>query len=352
MSIKKEHIVVTGGTGFVGAHLLFHLSKLHENITAIKRIDSSTRITEKIFSWYQKDSKQLYNKINWVEGDVIDIETLRTVFIKATHVYHSAGVVSFDPKEKENLMAINAEGTENVVNAALEAGVNKLCYVSSVAAIGRDGDSNKLDEETPWNKNKYISTYALSKHQGERAVWRGIAEGLNAVIVNPSIILGPGNWDSGSLKLFQTVSSGLKFYTQGKNGYVDVRDLVEIMIQLMNSNISGERFIVNGENMSYENLFKKMAKALHVPPPKKRAGKWMSEIIWRILFVKSLITGQQPLITKETARTANSSYEYSHDKIKQALKFEFRSISETIKYTAEIYRKEIEQFKSQGRQRQ
>lgn len=340
MPQKSNNILVTGGTGFVGAHLIYHLAKKENEIFCLKRKTSPTELTQKIFSWYP-DGNKLLEKINWVEGDVTDKASLEIVFQDITHIYHTAGFVSFTPDDQDALMQVNASGTENVINTALENGVKKLCFVSSIAAIGRDG-TQEVTEETPWNNNAGVSWYARSKYEAEREVWRGMAEGLDAVIVNPSIILGPGNWDAGSVKMFQTVYKGLKYYTSGTNGYVDVNDLAKVMILLMNSDIKGARFIINSENISYRDLFTKMAEELRVPPPNQYAGKFLSEVVWRVMKIKGLLTGKKPLITKETARTANSSYFYSNEKVKSATGFNFRPLSETIEYTANIYRKEME----------
>ncbi|MBN2637585.1 MAG: NAD-dependent epimerase/dehydratase family protein [Bacteroidales bacterium] len=335
MTKEKINILVTGGNGFVGGHLLMHLTQQHSKIKALIRSGSDKSLTEKIFAWY--NAKPHLDKIEWTEGDVTDKDSLEYALKDITHLYHTAGLVSFDPKDKKNLFRVNSEGTENIVNTALESGTKKLCFVSSIAAIGRDGNNGTILEENPWDNNAAVSLYARSKHEAEREVWRGIAEGLNAIIVNPSIILGPGNWESGSVKMFQTVYNGLKYYTSGTNGYIDVNDLAMVMIQLMNSDISGERFIINSENISYQTLFTQMAEALKIRPPQKLAGKLISEIAWRALKAQSLLTGKKPLITKETARTANNDYFYSNEKIRKAINFEFRPIKETIDYTAKFF---------------
>ncbi|MBN2614274.1 MAG: NAD-dependent epimerase/dehydratase family protein [Bacteroidales bacterium] len=340
MEQVNKKILVTGGTGFVGGHLLYHLAKSENSLFALKRKNSSTRLAQKIFSWYP-DGIDLFNKIKWIEGDITDKTSLEKAFENKNQIYHAAGLVSFSPSDRDTVMEINADGTRNVVNTALEFNINKLCYVSSIAAIGRDDSTEHVTEETPWNNNAKISGYARSKYEAEREVWRGIAEGLKAVIVNPSIILGPGNWNSGSVKMFQTVYKGLKYYTSGTNGYIDVNDLTKVMIELMNSEISDERFIVNSENVSYKHLFTKMAKELKVEPPQKLAGKFMSELVWRILKIQGVLTGKKPLITKETARTANTDYFYSNEKIRKATCFDFMPVDKTIEYTARIYLKEL-----------
>ncbi len=338
---QKESIGVTGGTGFVGSHLLYYLAKAGNKVNALKRKNSSVELTRKIFSWHEPDYNDLFNQINWVNGDVTDIDSLEDFIKPGMKLFHTAGLVSFNPEDKEKLIEINQNGTANIVNVSLEKKIEKLCFVSSIAAVGRDNSEPLTTEETPWDNRAKVSNYAISKLEAEREVWRGIAEGLNAVIVNPTIILGPGDWNKGSVKMFQKVYSGLSFYTPGKNGYVGVEDLVKIMISLENKPISGERFIINSENVSYKKLFTWMAEGLHVKPPKYKAGKFLSEAVWRLDKIKSWITRQKPLITKETARTALQSYEYSNEKIINATGYQFKPLQQTLLETGEIFLKDI-----------
>lgn len=329
--------LVTGGTGFLGAHLLFHLTNKGETVKALKRPHSSTALTEKIFSYYSKNSEYLLQKICWVEGDVLDIQSLIDHFTGADFVYHTAAVVSFDPSDKEKMMETNIDGTANVVNAALITGIKKLCHVSSIAALGRSGNNGVTNEESRWTGAHGISNYALSKYEAEREVWRGMAEGLNAVIVNPSVILGPGNWNTGSSKLFTTVYKGLKVYTSGINGYIDVNDVAQAMIWLMNSHVTGERFVLNSENVTYQQLFEWMATALHVSAPTLKAGTLGSELAWRSLKFASFFTRKPPFITKETARTANRVYRYSADKFKLLSKLKTTSVQQSILQTGVLF---------------
>ena len=337
MSTKSSNkIIVTGGTGLLGSHLLIELSKTENHIIALKRPTSKLETVEKLFRWYFKEIKSPFEKITWVDGDITDMDSVSDLLSKDSKVYHVAGKVSFNPKDKEPLEAINVKGTANVVNAALEKGISKLCYVSSIAAIGRSSNYALTDEETPIENLTKLSPYAISKYEGEREVWRGIAEGLNAVIVNPTIILGPGNWHDSSARLFRQVYKGLKFYTNGANGYVGADDLAKIMMFLMNHEISSERFIVNAENVSYQQLFTWMAEALKVKPPQHLAGPILSEISWRVLKAASILTGKPPLITKATSQTANSNYKYSNQKIINQTAYQFKQVKETIEETAKF----------------
>ncbi len=332
--------LVTGGTGFLGAHLLYHLTNKGEAVKALKRPHSSTALTEKIFSFYTENPEQLLQKITWVEGDVLDIQSLIDHSADVDFVYHTAAVVSFDSRDREKMLETNINGTANVVNAALETGIKKLCHVSSIAALGRTGNNGVTDEESPWAGAKGVSNYALSKYEAEREVWRGIAEGLDAVIVNPSVILGPGNWNAGSSKLFTTVYKGLKVYTLGTNGYIDVNDVAQAMIWLMNSHVTGERFVLNSENVAYKQLFEWMAAALHVSAPTLKAGALLSELAWRSLKLVSFFTRKPPFITKETARTANRIHRYSADKFKLLSRLKVTSVNQSIRQTGVLFLKD------------
>lgn len=333
-------ILLTGATGLVGSHLAFNLIHSGQKVRAIKRSCSNPNITKRIFNYYSKEADQLFNQIEWVEGDITDICSLQDAMQGIEKIYHCAALVSFQAGDKELLTKINVEGTANVVNAALEGNIQKLCYVSSVAALGKAKQNEPIDETTEWKDSAENSAYAISKYRAEREVMRGIAEGLQAVIVNPSIIIGPGEWDKSSATLFRTVWKGLKYYSQGVNAYVDVRDVVNIMIELMESSTSNERFIVCAEHSSYQAFFDLVATYLQKPKPYIHATPLLGELAWRMEKMKSILTGTTPFITKETARTANQKVNYQNDKIKKALKYSFISIEQSIKDTAQHFLKD------------
>ena len=334
-------ILVTGGTGFVGAHLLVQLLNKGKTIKAFRRSDD-LKLTRKIFSYYIDDVEDAINKIEWVNADILDINALKDVFKdNITEVYHCAATVSFNPKDKQRMMAVNINGTANIVNLSLIYKVKKLCHVSSIAALGRtELPESFVTEDTHWKQSKQNSNYAVSKYGGEREVWRGIQEGLDAVIVNPSVILGPGDWDKGSAQIFSTLAKGTMFYTKGVNGYVDVKDVAKAMITLMDGDIVNERFVLSAENLSYYDLFSKMLFVYGKKAPAIHATRPLLEVGWRVEKLKSFLTGISPLITKETARTSRNKYNYSSDKIIKALDFTFTSIDKTIKDTCELYLKE------------
>lgn len=334
-------ILVTGGTGLVGSHLLFDLINSGKKVRALKRKSSNLDNIKKVFGYYSDDVEKLFEKIEWFDGDVLDIFSLEDAMKDISEIYHCAGMVSFEPGNEELLTKVNVNGSANVVNIALDKKIKKLCYVSSIAALGRAEHNGFVDEQTHWVSSNKNSLYSVSKFGGEREVWRGIEEGLDAVIINPSIILGPGNWNSGSSRFFTTIWKGLKFYTKGVNGFVNVRDVSKAMVQLMESEIKNERFILNSENISYQNLLNLIAKYLNKKPPTIHAGKFLSAIAWREEKIRSFITRSKPFITKETARTANSDYRYSTKKIEKYLNFKFIPIEKTVKDNAGLFLKEI-----------
>ena len=328
---------VTGGTGLVGAHLVFDLIQKGIPVRALKRPTSSLSVIEKVFHYYSENADDLLQKIDWIEGDILDFYLLDELIQENEEVYHAAAFVSFNPDDHDQILQINVEGTHNMVNACIKNKVRKLCYVSSIAALGR-GESNRATTEEDYRDATYKSSvYSQSKFDAEQEVWRGIAEGLNAVIVNPSVIIGPGDWDKGSSQLIQTVYKGLKFYTKGTNGYVDVRDVSKAMVQLMESNIVNQRYILSSDNWSYKQLFDTIAKALDVKPPPYFASSILSGITWRALKVASLFSSKAPLITKETAHNANSFYSYSSDKIIKELGFEFIPLKKCIEDTCKLF---------------
>jgi nucleoside-diphosphate-sugar epimerase len=313
-------ILVTGGTGFLGSHLIRALVTAGKPVRALYRNQPSSRLQD------------ISDKIDWVQGDILDVCTLEDAMQGISQVYHCAAVVSFQSADQAKLMKINVEGTANVVNLALDAGVKKLAYVSSVAAIGRAKDNGAVNEDCEWQESSNNSRYAVSKYQGEMEVWRGMAEGLDAVIVNPAIILGSGFWNDGSGALLKNAWKEFPFYTTGVNGFVDVEDVVKAMILLMDSEIEGERFILSAENWDYQQLFTTMAHALGKKPPHIAVKPWMAEMVWRMEKIKGMITGKHPLVTKETARTAQLKVYYENRKVLQALPtFHFKPLETTIK---------------------
>lgn len=334
-------VLVTGGTGLVGSHLLYELISSGKIVRALKRASGNIQNTYKVFSYYHKNAQELFEAIEWVDVDFSDMESLIEAHKGITEVYHCAALVSYYPQDANKMLKWNTIITANMVNTALETKVEKFCMVSSVAAIGKEKDSEVIQEEHIWKNDPKNSNYSISKYLSEMEVWRGIEEGLNAVIVNPSIIIGPGNWNASSSTLFKTAHKGMAFYTDGEGGFVDVKDVVSCMINLMNVGAFGNRYIINAENRSFRSIFTSLASAFGVKEPSIRSTKNMSGLLWRIEWLRNRLFGAKPIITKETARSAHGKSVYCNNRIKETISIEFRAIDSAIEEYAQYYLADI-----------
>ncbi|MEO8253797.1 MAG: NAD-dependent epimerase/dehydratase family protein [Flavobacterium sp.] len=323
-------VLVTGGTGLVGAHLVLHLIENGTAVRAIYRKKTNIQKTKSLFQRYNKLA--LFDAIEWVKADIVDVPSLEHAFANITQVYHCAAIISFDPKDEKKLRKTNIEGTANIVNFCLAKGIQKLCYVSSVAALGDLASPETIiTEETEWNPEKHHSDYAISKYGAEMEIWRGQQEGLNVIIVNPGVIIGPGFEDQGSGQLIKKIGDGLPFYTMGKTAFVAVEDVVRIMIELMQSSIVNERFILGGQNIVFKSLFNTIADTLKVKRPSIEATSFIMEITWRLYWIISLFTKKPNNLSKDTVRSFLSKNEFSNHKIKTALNTSFIDIHHYIK---------------------
>jgi dihydroflavonol-4-reductase len=329
--------LITGGTGLVGTHLLYDLVVAGEPVRAIKRENSDLEMVRKIFRFYTDNGDELFDRIEWVNANILDVYELEDAMQGIEYVYHSAALVSFGKKDVEKLYKVNIEGTANVVNVALDAGIKKLCHVSSTAAIGRAKSGAQIDENTQWKTSPLNTNYAVSKFGAEREVWRANEEGLQTVIVNPSIIIGPGDASRSTGRMFTTMSKGLKYYTEGINGFVDVRDVSRAMIALMKSDVSSERFLTVGQNMPYRELFDLIATSIDQRKPWKKATPFMTNLAWRMAAFRAKFSRKDPIITRETAWNSQKQYFYSTEKIKNALDFEFTSIEEAVENAGRFF---------------
>lgn len=310
-------ILVTGGTGLVGSHLIQSLVSTGKKIIALHR--------GTVPSHLQHDS------IKWIKGDILDIVALEAAMVGVEQVYHCAAIVSFNPANRLQMFKINVEGTANVVNAAINCGVKKVLFVSSVAALGRIRNGQLIDETMHWTKETSNSDYGKSKYLAEMEVWRGIGEGLKAVIVNPVIIFGVADWNKGSAGMFKSAFNEFPWYTEGSGGFVDVVDVVKAMTLLMDSDISGQRFIISAENKTYRQVFDMMAKAFGKNPAHKKVTPFLAGVIWRLEAIKAMFSGSNPLLTRETANTALSSVAFNNTKLLQRVpKFTYTPVEETI----------------------
>ncbi len=333
-------IIVTGGTGLVGSHLLLELLKQDKPVRALIREKSTPSKVMTTWKHFLPNPEKMLGNIEWYPGDITDIVTLRDALKDVDHVYHCAAKVSLDGTKRRDMFEANVIGTRNIVNACIQNNVKKLVHVSSIAAVGKSVNENSVSEADGWPV-KSKSIYTRTKTLSELEVWRGISEGLSAVIVNPSVIIGPGNWEESSSRFFDMVYKGLKYYTLGETGFVDVNDVVAIMIELMNSDISGERFILSSDNLSIKTFFEKIANALGVEVPSRHATPFLTSLAWKAEFIKYLLTSKQPKMTRHSARTSHTSKHYSSDKIQKQLSFKFTSIDETIARTAKFYLEDI-----------
>jgi len=337
MQFNNKSVFVTGGTGMTGAHLLAKLIISGYDVKVLKRKNSNTDLTKNIFNFLLEDSEKQFSKIKWVDGDITDINSLNKAMQDIDYVYHTAATISFKPSDKEFMLNNNVQGTANIVNAALSNKIKKLCHVSSIATLGDSTNGDEINEETERQKKQTISDYSLSKFRSENEVWRGIAEGLNAVIVNPSIILGIGNWDKGSARFFKTTQNGLKFFTKGGTGFVDVNDVVNIMIKLTESEISNERFILNSENLSYKSFFNIIADALNKKRTHIETSNFMLNSLKFFDKIRHSVTGKEPRVTKFTVKSSQQTKQYSNNKIKDVLNYNFKPIKESVKDISERF---------------
>lgn len=325
-------ILVTGATGLTGSHIALQLLERGGTVRATYRNHKNISKTKSLFSLYGK--QHLFENIEWVSGDVCDIPALEAAFIGIEHVYHCAALISFDPNDEEKLRKTNIEGTANVVNLCLKHGISKLCHISSAAALGDLKEQEKFNatitEETEWNPEKPHSDYAISKFGAEMEIWRGQQEGLNVIIVNPGIIIGPPLWQTGSSQLFHLISKGQRFYTNGTMAFVAVTDVAKAVVQLMESDISGERFILSSETLTYREVFVMAAKVMKKERPSVEAKPWMTALGWKLDWVVSKLTGAKRKISKDDARTLHTTESYSNEKIVRFLNYTFKGINDTM----------------------
>lgn len=310
-------IFVTGASGLVGSHLIQSLVAKGKTVRALYR--------------NQIPSFKGAEKVNWVAGDLLDVTALTDAMQGATHVYHCAAIVSFSPSKAAMMIKANQEGTANLVNICLDQKVEKLVFVSSVAALGRIREDAPIDESMHWTPETSNSIYGKSKYLAEMEVWRGMAEGLNVAIVNPVIIFGAGDWNKGSSEIFKSSYNQFPWYTNGISGFVDVIDVIDAMQLLMDSSIVGERYIISAENLSYQTVFTKIAQTFSKKPPTRKVTPLLAAIVWRLEAIKSLFTGKTPLLTKETAATAQAKVYFNNEKFLKAFpSFQYRSMDSTI----------------------
>lgn len=338
MKMENDKILVTGGTGLVGSHLLYSLVSDGYKPRAIYRSEGKKDFLSEIFSYYSIDGAELVKEIEWVKADILDRDSLSKAMEGITKVYHCAAEVSFDRSRSEDMIHTNSTGTANIVDACLSSGGARLCHVSSVASLAAREDEGLTDESHEWTENDRNSAYAVSKHLSEEEVWKGISRGLDAVIVNPSVIFGPGVAGRGSAQFFSRLERGMPFYTGSVTGYVDVRDVVRCMTTLMNSRITGERFIISSENLSAGELFGMIADAMGVRKPFIYVPRAVSYPLRFAVSVVTLLPGVREPQIGEVLKAAFSKVRFDNSKIREHTGIEFIPVRESVIHTARFFR--------------
>ncbi|MFM2139088.1 MAG: hypothetical protein RJA57_1395 [Bacteroidota bacterium] len=324
-----QNVLVTGGTGFLGAYTIAALLEKGCTVRAIRRTPHLPHFVP----------ASLMGRVEWVEGNILDVVSLEDAMRGMDAVIHAAAMVSFRRKDRRSLYQVNVDGTANVVNMALEAGIRRLVHISSVAALGRTANGEHVNEEKKWEETALNTHYARSKYKAELEVWRGMGEGLDAVILNPSTILGYGDWHTGSAAIFHRIYKGVNWYTQGLNGFVDVEDAARATVALLTADIREERFIVNGDNWEFRKLQETIAATFGKRPPVRAARPWQLALAWRFEQLRSRYTGERPLLTRESARVAMSRTWFDNSKLLRILPdFRYTPLEETIRKACEKYR--------------
>lgn len=328
--IQGAKVLVTGATGFLGAYLIRDLLQQGYQVKGLKRTGSSTALLG-----------PLTDQVSWAEGDVLDVPALEDAVEGVDYVIHAAGVVSFDSRDKTLMYRVNEEGTANIVNVCLDTSIKKMVHVSSIAALGRTKESRHISEAQKWETSPYNSIYAHTKYLAELQVWRGLAEGLPSVIINPSVIIGGGYWNSGFAKYYPLYHKGFPFYPGGVTGWVDVRDVSAMTILLMEGALQEERFICSGFNASYKEVFSAVAQAVGVKPPRYKVNRIIEQLGWRAEWVRSRLTGSTPLLTRETAIHSGRVYEYDSSKSVKTLGMEYCTLEEAVQAGAAAFKESL-----------
>ncbi len=330
-------ILVTGGTGLVGSHLLYHLALENDAIKAVYRTEYSLEKVKNVFSYYSDNVDDLFSKIEWILADVTDVPSLEIAFIDVTFVYHCAAVVSFDSREYRMMRQVNIDGTANVVNLSIDKKIKKLCFVSSIAAVGDSIHNNTVTEENEWDVAGNNSGYSITKYGAEMEVWRASQEGIDVVVVNPGVILGPGFWEVNTGSMFSKVHRGFKYYTEGVTGFVGVNDVAKVMLLLMKSSFKNERYILVSENVSFREVFNLIAKGFDRKIPTIKISKSLTTIAWRVDFILSKLTGKRQKLTKEASKSLHRKTYYSSEKLFASTTFEFEPIKHVVDKTCGLF---------------
>ncbi len=335
---KKSKILITGATGLIGSHIVRRLWSVgYHNIYAIKRSTSKMNLLP-----------ELANEINWIEADVTDVVSLESCFEGVDVVIHTAAVVSYDPKKSELMNHVNVSGTANMINFSLDFGVKRFVHISSVAALGKSGKTNVRNETTEWDHSIQTTDYAMSKYKSEKEAWRGYAEGLSMVMLNPSFVIGASNWNESSSRIWSQMAKGIPYYPMGTNGYVDVRDVSAAALKAMNSEHNGERFVLSAETISYQTAFEWIAKSIGAKVPSRALTPLVRNLAWRLDWLRSKLTGSSQLLTAASAESTSQETVYDSSKSREVLGVSYRPLKESIETVGSIFLKSQKEGKDFG----
>lgn len=323
--MSERKVFVTGATGLVGSHILVDLAKESNcEIYAAKRAGSNLGLIQQLFDHYGMTNA--YSKVNWIDFDLNNIASLPSV----NEIIHTAAVVSFNPKDYDAMTQTNVNATKQLLQRAKENGIKKFGFISSIASLGRTKESNNYTENSPWSESTSNSFYSKTKYASEQEVIKSNGDTMKTFVVNPGVILGPCDWNKSSGTIFKTAIKGLKFYTKGVNGFVDVRDVSSALLRVMEVGIPAEKHIVVGQNIGYREVFTTIAQQTNSPIPTIAANKLMTEFGWRIAKLKGMIKGESPALTKESARTAHGLNYYDNSKLPALGQFKYHTIENAI----------------------
>lgn len=323
-------IFVSGATGLVGSHLLFELCQTKTKIRATYRDKSRMENVKHVFRYYSDDADMFFEKIEWIPLNLFELEDVIKATKDCSQIYHCAAIVSFNPAKKEETIRLNEQMTKNMIEAALFHSIFDFCHISSIATLGRIPNNGYIDETSKYDKSESHSAYSIGKHKAELLVLDAQNRGLKPLIVKPSVIIGPGWWKEGSGKFYSVINSGLPFYTHGRTGFVDVRDVAKAMVMLMDANIRNTNFLISAQNMSYQDLFTKIALSIQKKPPRIKISAFVSKIVWPFAEFFAAITRKEPVMNRYTAKSSQSKNEFSGEKLTKTIDFKYRNMDLSI----------------------
>lgn len=335
---KSSKILITGGTGMIGSYLLRLLIKRGFNNIVATHNRASFELVEDI-----KD------EIEWHRIDIADEVAFTDIIAGVDTVIHCAGMISLWPKEFKEMFRVNVNGTANIVNLCLLHNVNRLIYLSSIEALGKEEDGSSISETTEWKEEVIHTKYAISKYYGELEVHRGHAEGLQTIIYNPALVLGAGLWNAGPMSMVHEIYNGLNYYPRGSLAMVDVRDLVKTIVDnIDNMQMDGNRYIVGSYNKKFKTLLNQLATNLEVNKPTKALQGSVAQFAIGLEKIKSVFTNSKPLINRESFLVADQTLSYSFDKLAAVYNYRPRTFEQTLFDITKAFKTSQKSGKSYG----